>query len=271
MDWRWTERELLLTLYAPALAVNAPRFRWEIRSPILQGPYRGLLNSELVKMKTTAFRRLCSCSDVHHFGLEPVNLLGPGRSEGLFALLLLSVLACSGPARGREDGSRVQNARDTVVTATIPREGGTIELLGVGRVIFGWGTFDSLQSVTVTTTATPTTEAGRVTWDVSVGPPDPLPYDVRIMFAGASPSRSFEVFLSVPDSYLSRSPAGLTLRMYARVPSGGRHEDLDHFRVLPSSAYDAVSRTVHAVVPLRSIRPPGSDGVRRVILLVAAR
>lgn len=222
-------------------------------------------------VETTAFRRLCSYRDMHHLGLAPMNVPGPGRSAGLFAFVSLSVLACSGSARGRESGRGVQDVRDTVITATIPREGGTIDLTGVGRVIFARGTFDSAKSVTVATTFTPSTQTGRVTWDVSVGPPDPLLYDVRISFAGASPSRSFEVFLTVPDSYLRGLPAGLTPRMFARVLEGGRQEDLDLFRVLASSTYDAVSRTVHAVVPLGSIRLPESDGVRRVILLVAAR
>lgn len=162
----------------------------------------------------------------------------------------------------------MQDVRDTVVTATVPREGGTVELRGVGRVIFGRGTFDSPQAVTVATTSTPTTEAGRVTWAVSVGPPDPLPYDVRIRFAGASPSGSFEVVLSVPESYLTALPPGRTPRMFAQIVSGGPFEDLDNYQSLELSFYDAISKSVHAVIPLDAIRRPGSDGTSRVILVV---
>ncbi len=81
-------------------------------------------------------------------------------------LFLLVLMACS-QAGASTAGLKPQPRQDSVATAVIPPEGGTVELQGVGRVIFLAGTFDVPQLVTVFTTNTPETKEGRVTWDVS--------------------------------------------------------------------------------------------------------
>ena len=155
-------------------------------------------------------------------------------------------------------------------TGTISPGGGTVELEGVGRVVFPAAAFDAPRPVTVFTTNEPQTEAGRTTWDVSVGPPElPLPFDVRINSGNASPATEFEVALTVPSALLGSLPPDHTPRVFAQILHGGSQEDLDHYVVLDSD-FDSAANVVRATVPLEAIRPPGPDGMFEVIVIVGS-
>ncbi len=183
-------------------------------------------------------------------------------------LLLFLSFACAPPDTGaHNEASLAQEAQDSVVSAVISPDGGTIELKGVAVVIFPAGAFEALQEVRVSTTNAPQTEEGRVRWDVSMGPPAPLPYDVRINSGNVAPATSFEIVLTVPDSYLNTLPANRTPYVFAQIVSGGAMEDLDLYEVLDSD-FDPAANVVRATVPLEAIRPPGPDGMFQIIVLV---
>ncbi len=184
-------------------------------------------------------------------------------------LFLFLTLSCAPPDRGASNAaSATQEAPDSVATAVISPEGGAIELKGVAVVIFPASAFEAPQEVRVSTTNAPQTEVGRVRWDVSVGPPAPLPYDVRINSGNVAPATSFEIVLTVPDSYLNTLPANRTPYVFAQIVSGGAMEDLDLYEVVVDSHFDEVANVVRATVPLEAIRPPGPDGMFQIIVLV---
>ena len=184
-------------------------------------------------------------------------------------LFLFLPLACAPPDTGaRNEASLAQEAQDSVVSAVISPDGGTIELKGVAVVIFPAGAFEGPQEVRVSTTNAPQTDGGRVKWDVSVGPPAPLPYDVRINSGNVAPATGFEVVLTVPDSYLNTLPANRTPYVFAQMVSGGAMEDLDLYEVVVDSHFDPAANVVRATVPLEAIRPPGPDGMFQIIVLV---
>ncbi len=189
----------------------------------------------------------------------------------LRTLVVFLPLACApADSNARKAASVRQAAQDSVATAVISPEGGTVELEGVAVVIFPAGAFDASQLVTVLTTNTPATEAGRVTWEVSVALPAPLPYDVRINSGDVAPGTEFEAVLTVPDSYLNSLPTDHTPQVFAQMVEGGPHEDLDLYRVLASD-FDPQAKVVRAQVPLRAVRLPRlDDGTIEVILLVAS-
>lgn len=141
----------------------------------------------------------------------------------------------------------------------------------VGEVIFPAGAFATPQLVTMSITNTPQTQEGRVTWDVSVGPPaTPLPYDVRINTGSVMPTRGFEAVLRVPDTYLSALPPNHTPQVFAQIVGSGAQENLDLYRKLPS-VFDPTTKLVRAQVPLRAIGPPRvDDGTIAAILLVGS-
>ncbi len=187
----------------------------------------------------------------------------------LRTLVVFLLLACARPERGGSDAASVTlQTQDSVVSAVISPDGGTIELKGVAVVIFPARVFEAPQEVRVSTTNTPQTEAGRITWDVSVGPPASMPYDVRINSGNVAPATSFEIILTVPDSYLNTVPANRTPYVFAQIVSGGLQEDLDHYQVLVDSDFDPTSNGVRATVPLEAIRPPGPDGLFWIFVLV---
>ncbi len=187
------------------------------------------------------------------------------------ALLLIVPFGCAPPDTGARNAAAVaQEAQDSVATNVISPDGGTIELKGVAVVIFPAGAFEAPQEVSVSTTNAPQTEGGRVRWDVSVGPPAPLPYDVRINSGNVAPATSFEIVLTVPDSYLNTLPANRTPYVFAQMVSGGAMEDLDLYERVVGSRFDEVAKVVRAAVPTSAVRPPGPDGTFEVISLVGA-
>ncbi len=187
--------------------------------------------------------------------------------DSRMVLPLLLVACTPADSNARNAAAATQEAQDSAATAVISPDGGTIELKGVAVVIFPAGAFEAPQEVRVSTTNAPQTEAGRVKWDVSVGPPAPMPYDVRINSGNLAPATSFEIVLTVPDSYLNTLPANRTPYVFAQIVSGGAMEDLDHYEVLDSD-FDPAANMVRATVPLEAIRPPGPDGMFQIIVLV---
>ena len=162
-------------------------------------------------------------------------------------LLLVVPFACAPPDTGARNAAAVaQETQDSVATGVISPDGGPIELKDVAVVIFPAGAFEIPQEVRVSTTDAPQTEEGRVRWDVSVGPPAPLLYDVRINSGDVAPATSFEVVLTVPESYLNTLPPNRTPYVFAQMVSGGALEDLDLYEVVVNSHFDPVARVVRA-------------------------
>ena len=200
----------------------------------------------------------------------------------LFPLLLM---ACS-QAGASTAGLKPQQRQDSVATAVIPPEGGTVELQGVGRVIFPAGTFETPQPVKVWTTDYPGTEGGQADFFmVGAGPPPPsspwlrqegheypppaLPYDIRIS-GDAPPATEFEVALVVPDSYLSTLPSDQPPRIFVDVETGGRMETHSEYSDDRPSRFDPVTKLLHGRVG-REAHWLRRDGGFNVSIIIAGR
>lgn len=111
---------------------------------------------------------------------------------------------------------------DSVATAMIGPEGGTIELPGVAAVTFPPGAFDVPQQVTLRTTGAPATDQGRTSLDVGGAGLGPfLPYDVRVE-APTLPSTNIDVALQLPGAFVDSLPDGCHPRpLILRVGGGG--------------------------------------------------
>ena len=184
-----------------------------------------------------------------------------------------------------DNGSAPSQAADSVATAVIPREGGSVDLPGVVQVIFPAGAFTLPQRVAVRITDFPGTRRGQFEyWTVGGGPhpdspappralgsiePLPLPYDVRIS-ADLEPVTSFEVVLSVPDTYLATVPSSYTPRLLAEFESGGELELHNHYDVVPSD-FDSVTKVIRAEVWEPGLKWARQDGRFEVILLIGSR
>lgn len=201
-------------------------------------------------------------------------------------LLLFLSFACAPPDTGaRNEASLAQEAQDSVATAVIPPEGGTIELRGVAHVIFPRRVFDAPQSVTVWTTNFPGTEEGQMDYFLHGGGPPPpsmpflgdpardflpppLSFDIRIS-TDARPASGFTVVLTVPEAYLNALPSDHTPEVFAKVETGGPSES-HHTYSLMASSFDSATELVRAEVWKEAAwRDP--EGRFVVILLLAAR
>ena len=195
--------------------------------------------------------------------------LASPMADPRFVLPLLLVACRPADTSARDAPSVAQTDQDSIATAVISPAGGTVELTGVATVNFPAGAFTAPRPVSVSTTDTPQTEEARVRWDVSVGPPQPLSYDVRINSGDVAPATSFEIVLTVPDSYVSSLPTNHSPQAFAQMVSGGAMEDLDLYEVLESE-YDAVAKVIRAAVPAHATRPLRAGGTYEVIVLVGA-
>lgn len=199
---------------------------------------------------------------------------------------LFVALGCTPADTGaRNEALLAQEAQDSVATAVIPPEGGTIELRGVAHVIFPRRVFDAPQSVTVRTTNFPGTEEGQVDYFFHGGgppppsmpflhdpardfPPPALSFDIRIS-TDARPASGFTVVLTVPEAYLNALPPDHTPQVFAKVETGGPSES-HHTYSLMASHFDSETKLVRAEVWKEAAwRDP--EGGFVVILLLAAR
>ena len=115
---------------------------------------------------------------------------------------------------------------DSVATAMIGPQGGTVELVGVAVVTFPSGAFPTPQRVTIRTTNEPETDQGRMSLDLGGAGLGPfLPYDVRVE-APLLPSTSIDVALQLPRGFLDALPKDCHPRAFIWRVGGGPAEEL---------------------------------------------
>ena len=178
-------------------------------------------------------------------------------------------LACAAPGTGAlNSASLAQEAKDSVATAVILPEGGTVALEGFATVIFAPDAFASPQTVSVMAAISP---AMQRRYDMDVPPRGPpLPYHIIVSTGSVASAAGFEVILEVPDTFLASLPPNHTARVFAQIVGGGAEEALDEFDPLASD-FDPATKLVRAHVPQRAVRPPRRDtGMIEAILLVGS-
>ena len=184
-------------------------------------------------------------------------------------LFLFLPLACA-PAdtRASNVASATQEAQDSVATAVISPDGGTVKLEGFATVVFPPDAFGSPQTVALMASISPATQQR---YDMDVPPRgQALPYHIIVSTGNVAPAAGFEVILEVPDTFLASLPPNHTVRVFAQIVGGGAEEALDEFDPLASD-FEPATKVVRARVPRRAVRPPRSNaGTIEAILLVGS-
>lgn len=173
---------------------------------------------------------------------------------------VLFLLACSQARTEAPDAASVtRQAADSVATAVIRPDGGTLELAGFATVIFPAGAFAAPREVTVEATSEP---SERVTFRFGYRSP-PAAHEIRVTTGETPPRTGIEVALNVPEAFLNELPPDRTVDLYVRAIGGGPDEErIDEYVRLPSE-FDAEAKVVRAEVSNRFFArfrgPGGSD------------
>ncbi len=189
--------------------------------------------------------------------------------DSRMVLPLLLIACTSTDSNARNAASVRQAAQDSVATAVISPEGGTVELEGFATVIFPPRAFDAARPVAVAVVTSPEQQQ-RYNRDV---PPRgrPLPYHIVVRTGRTAPATGFQVVIHVPGPFLDSLPPDHSVHIFAQIVGGGPAEALDDFDPLRSD-FDRGAKVVRARVPLRAVRPPRlDDGTVETILLVGSR
>ena len=93
----------------------------------------------------------------------------------------------------------IMSQEEYSVTAKMPPVGETVYLAGYASVIFPSGTFDGTQDVTISVTASPSTQ--DIFEANATGPR--LPYEIRINTGNKAPATDIAVAIKYPDSFFS--------------------------------------------------------------------
>ena len=179
------------------------------------------------------------------------------------------LLGCSQARTDAADnGSAPGQAADSVATAVIPPEGGTVELPGFASVTFPAGVFEESQEVTLLVTSSQSKQELYSEMYPKRGPS--LPYVLVIRTGRTAPQGEFEANLDIPAAFLDSLPPNYSVELYAQILGGSPDEVLDDFDRLPSD-FDVANRRVRALIPPRAVRPPRlDDKARDTILLIGS-
>ena len=177
-----------------------------------------------------------------------------------------ALLSCSpsgqtaeGTSQLAQDTSRMsQQASDSVVSAVIAPEGGTIRLPGFAKVNFSAGAFGAPREVAVEATSEP---EERGIFRMGYRAP-PAAHEIRVTTGETPPATAIEVALNVPAEFLNSLPPDRTVDLYVRGVEGGAGERHRKYVRLPSE-FNAAANVVRAEVANRFFGrfrgPGGSD------------
>lgn len=91
----------------------------------------------------------------------------------------------------------IMSLKEQTVTAKIPPIGEAVDLDGYASVIFPAGTFEDIQDVRISVSASPSVQ--NIFQANATGPR--LPYEIRINSGGNAPKKDIEVSVAYPDSF----------------------------------------------------------------------
>ena len=157
----------------------------------------------------------------------------------------------------------IMNMEEHTATAEIPLLGEAVEFEeGYARVIFPSVSFGAAQSVTITTTASPSTQ--HLFEANATGPR--LPYEIRINTGDQPPAKDVELSVLVPDSFIASDYA---IHIFAQMHDNPEAPDQhDRFFVI-SSGLDDIVKMIKATLPREAFSNLyGKNGTYEAIITV---
>ena len=155
--------------------------------------------------------------------------------------------------------------------ASIPPEGGTVTLEGIGSITFPAGAFSEAQTVELDTivSAFQLLDFDQIAMAGSAGPDARASYVIRVL-AGAVPATRVQVALTVPDELLGPESRFALFAKYYTVGFGGAV--IDHYRgfLTEDREFDPESNVFTATLPgsaFSSSRRP--DGRAELLMIIA--
>lgn len=144
-------------------------------------------------------------------------------------------------------GVEVKNANGTVTTLITP-QGGSVDLPGIGSIVFPAGVFATNQLVTLSVTTSPETaqlfEESVSIFRVS----QRLSYEIRVTTGNVRPLLPVQLTINAPDAFLSSVPPASDIHLFAQIWQDGGEELLDNFELLDAE-FDPVAKTVATTFP----------------------
>lgn len=150
-----------------------------------------------------------------------------------------------------EDGRKLnirfrieQGALAQSKTVTISPAGGTVELEGVGLVVFPAGAFDAPRLVTVSATATQET---RATFELSarfLSIDTRVAREFRVNTGQVAPTTPTEITLTVPEEFVAALPPADGAAVFVQLLQDGGQDLLDNFVRLELAAFDPATSTI---------------------------
>lgn len=156
----------------------------------------------------------------------------------------------------------IMSPEEHSVTAKVPPIGEVVDLAGYASVVFPAGTFDGTQEVTISATASASTQ--DIFEANATGPR--LPYEIRINTGGKAPKKDIEVSVNYPDSFFS---SDYQIHIFAQMHDNPDAPDMhDRFFML-SSGLDDIVKMAMATLPKHAFsNRHGKNGTHEAIITV---
>ncbi len=165
-------------------------------------------------------------------------------------LHLFLSFACAPPDTGaRDEASLALEAQDSVATAVIAPDGGTVELSGVAAVKFPAGAFTSSQPVSVYVTTYAEVRQHLQITRAMFSLDSVFPYEIRINSGKEQTATDFDVIVHVPDDFMKMLGANGELHVFGRIRQESDHEVLDSFEGGFASTFDRAGQAVFVKLP----------------------
>jgi len=148
------------------------------------------------------------------------------------------------------------------VTAKVPPIGNAVDLDGYASVVFPVGTFEGTQDVTISVTASPSTQD---IFEISASGPR-LPYEIRINTGDKAPAKDIAVSVKYPDSfYSSDKQIHIFAHMHDNPDEPGVH---DRFFLISSGLDDIVEMAMATLPKYAFSNRYGKNGTYEAIITV---
>ncbi len=156
----------------------------------------------------------------------------------------------------------IMSLEEHTVAAKIPPIGEAVNLAGYASVIFPAGTFDGTQEVTISATASPSTQG--IYEAHATGPR--LPYEIRINTGDKAPGKDIEVSVNIPDSFFS---SNYQIHIFAQMPGNPDAPDGHGRFFMIGSGLDEIIKTVMATLPKHAFsNRHGKNGAYEAVITV---
>ena len=170
---------------------------------------------------------------------ELFRSIGQPSATTMLMILSLAHLGCSrsAPAILQTPG---------VATATVPPEGGTVELDGVGAVTFPAGAFPSPWQVTLWATSAREARELRLRSGLWIPFEFTAPWELRINSGDAAPDTPVTISLVVPNTFLDSLPPDREPAVWAQVLQSSDMDLIDSFLWISTASFDSSNNRINA-------------------------